>query len=98
MKILALSKRQPGVTAADIQREVVPEAERVWELYRGGALREIYYRLDRPGAVVVLECADVDEARRVLGTLPMMEAGLIDFDVIPLGPFLPLEQLFARSG
>lgn len=95
MKILALSKRQPGVTAEQLQPHQVSEARRVWELYRNGVFREMYFRQDRPGAVVVLECASVEEARRSLGTLPMVAAGLLDFDVIPLGPFLPLENLFA---
>ena len=95
MKILALSKRPPGVTAEQLQPHQVSEARRVWELHRDGVFREMYFRRDRPGAVVVLECASVEEARQSLGTLPMVAAGVLDFDVIPLGPFLPLENLFA---
>jgi hypothetical protein len=96
MKILALSKRLPGVTVEQLQPHQVSEARRVWELHRDGVFREMYFRRDRPGAVVVLECVSVEEARQALGTLPMVAAGLLDFDVIPLGPFLPLENLFAR--
>lgn len=96
MKILALSRRQPGVTTEQLQPHQVTEAQRVWQLHKDGLFREMYFRRDRPGAVVVLECATEAEARAALATLPMVEAGLIDFDVIPLGPFLPLEHLFAK--
>ena len=96
MKILALSKRQPGVTTEQLQAHQVTEARRVWELHKDGVFREIYFRRDHPGAVVILECASLEEARQALGTLPMVEGGLLDFDIIPLGPFLPLENLFAR--
>ena len=96
MKILALSRRLPGTTTEQLQPHQLTEARQVWQLHKAGVFREMYFRQDRPGAVVVLECASVEEARRALGTLPMVEAGLLDFDVIPLGPFLPLENLFAK--
>lgn len=96
MKILALSRRQPGTTTEQLQPLQVAEAQQVWRLHKAGVFREMYFRQDSPGAVVVLECASVEEARRALGTLPMVEAGLLDFDVIPLGAFFPLENLFAK--
>jgi hypothetical protein len=96
MKIVALSRRQPGTTTEQLQPHQVAEARQVWQLHKAGVFREMYFRQDRPGAVVILECASVEEAREALGTLPMVEAGLLDFDVIPLGPFLPLENLFAK--
>ena len=97
MKILALSKRQPGTTTAELQPHQMTEARQVWQLHKAGVFREMYFRQDQPGAVVILECASLEEARKALGTLPMVEAGLLDFDVIPLGPFLPLENLFAMQ-
>jgi muconolactone delta-isomerase len=98
MKILAIDKIAPGV---DPQRDIYPhlrdEAMRAWELHTQGVIREMYFKAEHGGAVLMLECADAAEARQVLDTLPLVKAGLVDFDIIPLGPFVPLTALFAPS-
>jgi len=38
-----------------------------------------------------------DEAKKVLAELPLVKAGLIDFEVIPLGAFANWEILFASD-
>jgi hypothetical protein len=98
MKILALEKETPGATAEDFRSHVKAEAARAWELYQAGVIRELYFRQDRPEAVLVLECADVQEADRMLGTLPLVKAGLITFEVIPLVPYPGFSRLFAEKG
>ena len=95
MKILALEKEVPGVAAAAFTPHLQAEAARVWELQQAGVLREIYFRQDRSDAVLILECADVVEAQRVLGTLPLVREKLITFEVIPLKPYPGLARLFA---
>ena len=95
MKILALEKELPGVQAADFQPHLAAEAARAWELYQAGVFREMYFRQDRPEAVLILECADVDEAQVTLNTLPLVKAGLITFDVIPLVAYPGFARLFA---
>jgi len=95
MKILALEQELPGVTAEQFQPLLEAEAARVWELYESGVLREIHFRADQRSAVLVLECATLEEARETLNTLPLVQAGLIEFDLIPLAPYTGFERLFA---
>lgn len=57
-------------------------------------VRELYFRQDRSEAVLILECEDATVARQVLKTLPLVESGLIEFDVIPLVPYLGFARLF----
>ena len=97
MKILALEKEVPGTTAAAFQSHVRAEAARVWELQQSGVLREIYFRQDRSDAVLMIECADVAEAHRILGSLPLVREGLITFEVIPLMPYPGLAWLFTAA-
>ena len=97
MKILALEQDIPGVKDEQFYPHLKDEAAKVWELYQGGVLREIYFRQDRTNAVLVLECADVEEAQQVLATLPLMREGLIDFEVIPLIPYPGFSRLFITS-
>ena len=94
MKILALEKEIPNTTPKQFAPHLKAEAARVWELYQSGKLREIYFRGDRSEAVLILECADVEEAEDFLESLPLVEARLIEFEVIPLVPYPGFERLF----
>lgn len=97
MKVLALEVETPGSTAEQFQPHLKAEARRVWELYQAGTLREIYFRQDWPGAVLILECADAGEARDALATLPLVQAGLIAFEIIALRPYPGLARLFSED-
>ena len=97
MKLIALEREVSGTTAEQFQPHLEAEAVRVWELYQAGVFRELYFRQDRSEAVLVLECADVEEANHVLGTLPLVREGLISFEVIPLIPYPGFSRLFADS-
>jgi muconolactone delta-isomerase len=94
MKILALEREVPGVTASQFRPFLKAEAARAWELYQEGVIRELYFRQDRHEAVLVLECADRLEAEQVLVTLPLIREGLIAFDLIPLAPYDGFARLF----
>ena len=97
MKILALEKEMPSTTADQFRPYLAAEAARAWELYQAGVFREMYFRADRHEAVLILECVCVQEAREVLDTLPLVEAGLIAFDLIPLKPYSGFSRLFAEA-
>jgi hypothetical protein len=94
MKILAMTRFLPGATMDAVNALLREEATAGWALYKSGVVREWYFRTDAPGAVLMLECADIEEAKRTFSSAPLVKAGLIDFDFFPLGPYLPLEALF----
>jgi hypothetical protein len=94
MKILALEVEVAGVSPEQFEPHLRAEARRAWELYQGGVIRELHFRADRSEAVLILECTDTSEARQVLETLPLVQAGLIRFDVIPLVPYPGFGRLF----
>jgi hypothetical protein len=94
MKILAIEKERPGSQADMLQVRLKPEALRLWELYQKGIIREAYFQAERHEAVLMLECKDVMEAQTVIRTLPLVEAGLIDFTLIPLIPYDGFARLF----
>jgi len=99
MKILAIEKDLPGVSAQVFTPAIKKaEAARVWELYQTGVFRELYFRQDIPAAVLVLECTDLTEARAVLESLPLVQQGLIAFDLLPLVPYPGFSRLFEEKG
>ena len=94
MKILALEHELAGATLEKFQQLARAEAARAWELYQQGSLRELYFRADRREAVLVLESEDVESARQVLETLPLVKHGLITFELIPLVAYPGFARLF----
>jgi muconolactone delta-isomerase len=97
LKILAIEREEPGVTEEAFKPHLRAEAARAWELYQAGVLRELYFREDQPGAVLVLECADAEEANEMLNTLPLVKQRLIAFDIIPLAPYPGFSRLFRED-
>lgn len=97
MKILALEKEFAGKTTEDFQKYSEAEAMHVWNLYKSEKIREIYFRGDQKSAVIILECKDIEEAKEVLSTLPLVKNKLIDFDIIPLIPYPGFERLFKKK-
>jgi hypothetical protein len=97
MKILALERELPGASAEKFRSASKAEARRAWELHQAGLIRELYFRADQPLAILILECASLANATTVLATLPLVQAGVITFDLIPLQAYSGFARLFADS-
>ncbi|CAB3782248.1 superoxide dismutase [Paraburkholderia caffeinilytica] len=94
MKLLCLDIPLPGASQESYQPHLAEETRHGWQLYKSGIVRDIYFRQDRPGVAIIVECDSVEEARQALCEFPLAKVGLIDWDVIQLGPFLGWEMLF----
>ncbi|SHM88439.1 hypothetical protein SAMN05216593_104111 [Pseudomonas asturiensis] len=95
MKLLCLDIPQPGATLEKYEPHMLDEARHAWQLYKNGVVRDFYFRQDRPGVALIAECESVEAARAALREFPLAQAGLIDWEIIPLGPFANWEMLFA---
>ncbi len=94
MKIITYDRFKPGVTMETITPLLPEEAAHAWKLWKAGIIRENYAITDRPGVVIVFECADAAEAKRYLDDFPMTKAGYLEWECIPVGAPLPIESLF----
>ena len=94
MKILAIEVESPDATAEQFGPHLRPEARRVWELYAAGVIREAYFDASRHVAVLMLECAHLDAAQSALNSLPLVQAGLIRFELYPLTAYTGFARLF----
>lgn len=96
MKILAIEKEIPGVKEEQYAPYLKEESLQVWKLYKAGKIRELYFTKDN-FAVLVLECSDEKEAAEVLGSLPLVKNGLIEFNIITLLPYPGFGRLFRET-
>lgn len=93
MKILAIDRVCEEASPERIKSLFLKEINRCIQLYLADFVREIYFRQDRSGTVLVLEAASLEEAQGLLEKMPLVAAGQIAFDLIPLGPYMPLGLL-----
>lgn len=93
MKILALDKVTADATPERIRELFMKEVVHTVKLYLADVVREIYFREDRSGTVMVLEVPSMEEAQSLIGTLPLVKEKVLEYDLIPLGPFMPLALL-----
>ena len=86
MKIIAIEKELKKIPGDGVAETYKNEAKQVYALYLDDTLREIYLT-ERHTAVIVLDCADIEHAQRILNTLPLVQAGFIAFEVHALLPY-----------
>ena len=92
MKILAIEKElntQAGENIKDLYKK---EALTVYNLYKEGTLREIHFNQDKC-AIIILECESIPIAASILDHLPLVQKGLISFELHALSPYTGYDRL-----
>ena len=65
-------------------------------LYLAGKIDQWYLKQDQSGVVFMMNVTDPKEALELLGRFPFGQAGLMEFQIIPLGPIAPLRVLLTE--
>ncbi|MBU2493109.1 MAG: superoxide dismutase [Bacteroidetes bacterium] len=94
MKFLAIENEMRGKSQKDFEPHLESEASKVWEYYKQGLIREIYFTKDSHEAVLILECGSRSLAEEILNNLPLVKNGLIQFRIEELMPYDGFERLF----
>ena len=85
MQFLVICRPAAGGDPDEFSRLVPFETEVLREQKARGTLTGAWSP-GHPGAVLMLEAADADLAARIVADLPLVEAGLITTEIIPLRP------------
>jgi hypothetical protein len=97
MKILAIEKEIPDISGDAFKPHLKAEALRVWELYQSEIFREIFFDKNKHNAIIILECKDLNEAEKILNSLPLVKEKLIAFEIIALEPYSGFARLFCSE-
>jgi hypothetical protein len=92
-KILAIGTLNPGVDPAAAFTILPTEMRETAKLYLDGKIDQWYSLQERRGVVFILNMTDTAAAHEMLEKLPLGQAHLMSFELIPLGPLNPLRQL-----
>ncbi len=96
-RILAVGRMLTAMTDEQ-RRAIMPkEVPATVRLYLDGKIDQWWVREDGQGVVFLMNVGSVEEARTLLEKLPLGQAKLMTFDLIPLGPLSPLRLLLRDS-
>lgn len=93
--ILAIGTIVPGADLQKVQATLPSEVRATVQLELDGKIDQWFSQTDRRGVVFILNVTDPTVARQMLEALPLGQAKLMTFELIPLGPLAPLRQLLA---
>jgi hypothetical protein len=92
-RILAIGTVNPGVDAAAVRSILPTEVRETVKLYLDGKIDQWFSLQDRSGVAFILNVTDLAAAHDMLEKLPLGQAHLMSFELIPLAPLTPLRQL-----
>ena len=89
MQFLSFSRRKSeSFTDAQFAAITPDEWQRARALYAEGTIRQLWARGDTPGACILWEAENEQQARELIGSLPMAQAGMLEIiAVVPLKPY-----------
>lgn len=96
-KVLAIGSLTGKGTPADATKVLSREVPATVRLYLAGKIDSWYVRKDTRGVVFLMNVSTVEEAHALLEVLPLGAAGLMKFDLIPIGPLSPLNYLLVPA-
>lgn len=96
MQFLLIARVVEGVSMEQVLPHVKDEAAKVWEEYTADVVRSIHYIADMSGAVLMCEAASLEAMQEIAAQFPMVQAGVLKMEVLPLKPYTGLESLFAQ--
>jgi hypothetical protein len=96
-RILAIGTVNPGVDPAAVRSILPTEVRETVKLYLDGKIDQWFSLQGRNGVAFILNVTDPAAAHDMLEKLPLGQAHLMSFELIPLGPLNPLRQLQGMS-
>ena len=96
-RILAIGRFNAPPTPEQFKLLASKEVPDTLRLYLAGKIDQWYSIQNDNGVVFILNVSSVDEAHAMLEALPLGQAKLMTFQLIPLGPISPLALLLPHS-
>jgi hypothetical protein len=92
-KILAIGRWTSKATEAGVRPVLPAEVRDTVHLHLDGVIDQWFIQQDNSGVVFLLNVTETDKAKALLEKLPLGVAGLMEFQLTPLGPISPIGSL-----
>ena len=92
MKVMAIGTLKP-LTPEQRQKYLSDEVAATLKLYVDGKMEQFWLRDNNAGVIFLMTVDSVAEADALLKALPLGQANLLTFELMPIGPLTPLGML-----
>jgi hypothetical protein len=92
MKVMAIGTLKP-LTPEQQQKYLPKEVPATLQIYLDGKMEQFWLRDNNAGVIFLMSVDSVEEADARLKALPLGQANLLTFELMPIGPLAPLGML-----
>jgi len=92
MKVMAIARPTAALNPDTLKPHMATEVAHTLQLYLDGTVDQFWFR-EKKGPIFLMNVETEDQAQAVLNTLPLVKANLMTYEVMPVGPLMPLGRL-----
>jgi|SRR5215813_8989736 len=92
MKVFAIASIPSNVALEDVRKHLPDEVPATLKLYLEGKVEQFWFR-ENMGPIFLMNVDTLDEAKGILGSLPLVAEGLMTYEYMPVTPLSPLRML-----
>ncbi len=95
MKVMAIASVKAQLTPEQLKEHLPHEVPATLKHYLSGEVEQFWFR-EGAGPIFLMNVESVEAAKASLATLPLVAAGLMDYEVMALQPLMPLRLLLGE--
>jgi hypothetical protein len=92
MKVIAIGSLVQTITPEQLQQIMPKEVPATLKHYLDGTVEQFWFR-EKAGPIFLMNVESLDQAKAELATLPLVVAGLMTYELMPVTPLRPLGLL-----
>lgn len=92
MKVMAIASVKAPLTPEQRQQYMPSEVPATLRLYLEGKIDQFWFR-ENAGPIFLMNAETVEEAQAALDTLPLVAEKVMSYELMPVGPLVPLRLL-----
>jgi hypothetical protein len=96
MKVFAIASVKTALTPEQLQRHMPHEVPATLKHYLDGNIEQFWFR-EKAGPIFLMNAESVEQAKAELDTLPLVAAGLMTYELMPVTPLRPLRLLIQNK-
>jgi hypothetical protein len=94
MKVMAIASAKSALTSEQLKQYMPDEVSATLKHYLEGKIEQFWFR-EKAGPIFLMNAESVEQAKAILDELPLVAANLMAYELMPVGPLVPLGRLIA---
>ena len=92
MKVMAVASAKSTLTPEQLKQHMPSEVPATLKLYLDGKVEQFWFR-ENAGPIFLMNVESIEDAKATLATLPLVASNVMSYELMPVGPLIPLGLL-----